>query len=277
MSNLQHTDVYVLGHQDAELARLELQGRFLRDLTRGALLRAGVGPGMRVLDFGAGAGDVSLIAAELVGPTGEVLGVDRSEEAVQRARARYAALGVSNAHAVVGDEDTLGQESYFDAVIGRLVLLHQRDPAATVQRLAGLVRPGGILAFHEIEIDAGCWSRPRLPLLDQAWGWIVTALIRGGMVTDIGARITDGFARAGVQEAVVMREGRVERGGESGSHEYMARMVRTMAPIIERMGIASAEELGLDTLAERLSHEAAALDAQFIPIFLTAAWGRRAG
>ena len=71
---------YVLGHDAAEQQRLEQQGTNLQSLTRRLLRGAGLVPGMRVLDVGCGAGDVTLIAAELVGSSGMVVGIDRSAE-----------------------------------------------------------------------------------------------------------------------------------------------------------------------------------------------------
>ena len=277
----QHTaTTYVLGHQDAELARLEQQGRFLRGLTRDVLVRAGLREGMSVLDFGAGMGDVSLIAAEIVGPSGAVLAVDRAEVAAQRAQARFDALGVRQASTRVGDErlvDELAEAGGFDAVIGRLVLLHQPDPAATVARLAAAVRPGGVIAFHEIEISAGCWSEPRLPLLETVWGWIVEAFTSGGMVTDIGARIAQGMDAAGLIEPCVVREGRVERGQGSDATAWLARTAETLAPLIQARGIATARQMMIDTLAARLHTEAVEAHGSFIPVFFSSAWARKPG
>ena len=79
---------YALGHSQQELDRLVFQGRFIGDLTAHVLRLAGLGSGMRVLDVGCGAGDVSFLAASLVGPDGFVFGVDKSPEAVAMARER---------------------------------------------------------------------------------------------------------------------------------------------------------------------------------------------
>ena len=57
---------YHLGSDEDELARLDLQGRALAPATRAIFAAAGIRPGMRVLDLGCGAGDVSFVAAELV-------------------------------------------------------------------------------------------------------------------------------------------------------------------------------------------------------------------
>ena len=64
---------YVLGHTAAELARLDAQAQALAEPTRLAMGLAGLRPGMRVLDLGAGTGEVALLAAELVGPEGSVV------------------------------------------------------------------------------------------------------------------------------------------------------------------------------------------------------------
>ena len=75
---------YQLGSADDELARLELQGRALAQATFMIFDAAGIRPGMRVLDLGCGVGDVAFVAADLVGPDGYVVGVDRSPEALAR-------------------------------------------------------------------------------------------------------------------------------------------------------------------------------------------------
>src|SRR6202007_1153318 len=90
---LQDPHPYPLGYSESEFRRLERMAAFFRDLTEEVLRRAGVAPGMHVLDVGCGVGDVSLLAGTLVGPTGAVLGIDRSAEAVDTARRRAAAAG----------------------------------------------------------------------------------------------------------------------------------------------------------------------------------------
>ena len=77
---------YVLGHSDQELARLNEQARIVEPITRRFFREAGLVPGMRVLDVGSGAGDVSFLAADLVGHSGAIVGVDRSSAAVAATR-----------------------------------------------------------------------------------------------------------------------------------------------------------------------------------------------
>jgi ubiquinone/menaquinone biosynthesis C-methylase UbiE len=82
---------YVLGTSREELERLIWQDRMiLRPITETLLHRVGVSTGMRVLDLGCGTGDVSMLAASLVGPSGSVVGIDQSPETI--ALARHCAL-----------------------------------------------------------------------------------------------------------------------------------------------------------------------------------------
>src|SRR5207244_1041380 len=94
-NNNSQSATYVLGHSDAELERLMVQSRFLGDLTEPLLRQAGVEPGMHVLDLGCGPGDVSFMAASLVGCSGSVLGVDKSCESIRLARERTVQTGFS--------------------------------------------------------------------------------------------------------------------------------------------------------------------------------------
>ena len=79
---------YALGHSQQELDRLSRQAQAFEPFTRQLLEQAGISAGMRVLDVGCGSGDVAFLAAELVGPGGEVIGVDRAIAAIRRGTAR---------------------------------------------------------------------------------------------------------------------------------------------------------------------------------------------
>jgi len=73
---------YALGHSEQELQRLSHQGQVFGAFTHQLFEEAGISQGMRVLDVGSGSGDVAFLAADLVGPSGEVVGVDRERTAV---------------------------------------------------------------------------------------------------------------------------------------------------------------------------------------------------
>src|SRR4029077_20794169 len=96
---------------------------------------AGIGPGRRVLDIGSGAGDVAMLAAKLVGPSGAVVGVERDATTIARARARVAAAGLSNVSFVHGDVAGVESAETFDAVVGRLILEYIPHPGSVLHSL----------------------------------------------------------------------------------------------------------------------------------------------
>ncbi|MXY97899.1 MAG: class I SAM-dependent methyltransferase, partial [Gemmatimonadetes bacterium] len=142
---------YTMGRSDEETDRLIEQSRLLRPITERFLKSAGLARGMRVLDIGSGAGDVALVAAELVGPEGEVVGVDMNPEILETARERVRQAGHRNVEFKAGDVHTLETGSDFDALIGRLVLMYLPDPVATLKQLVTRLRPRGLVVFQEID------------------------------------------------------------------------------------------------------------------------------
>jgi ubiquinone/menaquinone biosynthesis C-methylase UbiE len=142
---------YVLGHSDRELERLHRQAQLINPITRHILVEAGLSPGMRVLDVGSGAGDVAFLAAELVGPSGQVVGVDRSSIALARARSRAEEKALGNVTFHDGELSAMVFGQLFDAAIGRYVLCFQPDPVALLRETSRFVRPGGIILFHEAD------------------------------------------------------------------------------------------------------------------------------
>ena len=116
---------YALGHSPTEIRRLGIQAAIIRPITMRLLQGLGVSPGMRILDVGCGEGDVAMLAAELVGESGAVVGIDRSEAAILAARARAATA--KNVHFLMAPPDDTLDAASFDVVIGRYVLIYQDD------------------------------------------------------------------------------------------------------------------------------------------------------
>ena len=85
-------------------------------------VEAGIRPGMRVLNLGCGAGDVTFVAADLVGPEGSVVGVDHSPDALARARLRAGQRGLTQVQFVESDIHDPVPGGQFDAIVERLVL-----------------------------------------------------------------------------------------------------------------------------------------------------------
>jgi ubiquinone/menaquinone biosynthesis C-methylase UbiE len=172
---------YVLGVSAQEQERLRAQGDAVGPMTLRLITQAGVGQGQRVLDVGCGTGDVSLLAARLVGAGGEVVGIDREAQMVEAARKRANDLGLANVRFVQGDFRELGAaEGAFDAAVGRLVLMYQADAVEAVRRLTRTVRPGGLVLFQEYDSTLPPTSLVPMPLHVKVRSWIWRTLERSG-------------------------------------------------------------------------------------------------
>ncbi len=265
--------VYVLGSSAHEHKRLMVQADRLAPFTRRFLLAAGIAPGMRVLDVGCGAGDVALLAAELVGPTGAVVGVDRDPGVLAVACER--ATANPWATFVQADFRALPVEGLFDAVIGRCVLAHQADPVAALRSLLPHLRPGGIVAFQEPDMDHAA-AVPPLPTFDRATGWIRATFARGGGHPRMGTELFATFAAAGLPAPTMQFDARIGGGPDDPAYDRIAAVVRSLLPKMEEWGIATADEVRIETLADRLRAEAVAAGAVITSPACIGAWVRTA-
>jgi len=263
---------YILGHSSEELERLNEQARLIGAFTRRFFEEAGVATGMRVLDVGCGAGDVSLLARELVGPAGQVIGFDRSEAGVVTARSRANAQGFANVSFHVGDPSEVTFEVPFDAVIGRYVLMFQPDPATMLRRLSKQVRSGGVVVFHEVNCD-DARSLPSVKTYDQCWRWLISAM--RGADTNLGTKFPEVFLKAGLPAPMMRLEALIGGGTKSTKPiELIVGLISTMLPEIEKMGIATGAKIDIATLASRMQKEAVERSAVLIGRSEISAWCR---
>jgi ubiquinone/menaquinone biosynthesis C-methylase UbiE len=227
---------------------------------------------MRVLDLGSGAGDVAMLAARFVGPEGEVVGVERDPEAVASATARVAQAGLSNIRFVQGDVQTLqGVAGGFDAVVGRLVLMYLPDPAAALRRAAELVQPGGLVCIQEGDM-AYDWAAPMTPLWAQIRTLFLTTLERAKASARMGLLLYPTYVAAGLPSPELRLE--CALGGGDMAWAW-ANVMRGVLPLMERLGVTTAAELGAETLADRLQDELRAAKGMVISPPMIGAWARR--
>src|SRR6266853_4996770 len=143
------TSDYALGSTDAEHERLIWQAARVAPITERLFREAGIGSGQRVLDIGSGVGDVAILAARLVGPSGEVVGIERDPRSIARARDRVAEAGLRNVSFTQTDVSQIPDNEPFDAAVGRFILMWLPNPVAALRSLSRLVRPGGGFACLE--------------------------------------------------------------------------------------------------------------------------------
>jgi SAM-dependent methyltransferase len=262
---------YLLGHAEAEVDRLLLQGRLYNDHTERALRLAGLAPGMRVLDVGCGPGDVSIVASRLVGPSGSVTGVDATPEILEFARTRAADSGLSTisfVRATIPDVPLAGQ---VDAVIGRLILMHLPDPVAALRRLATSVRPGGVIVFHEFDISSA-HSAPELPLFGLVRDLIVRSFRGAGLPTECGSSLYSLFQRAGLPAPRLTLGAPMGGADDVDVFAFAVGVWRLMFPVAQRLGLVTDEVSDVDGLLPRLRTEAASADAVVTLPALISAW-----
>jgi len=141
---------YFLGTHDEELQRLGLQHRVWREAVLDCWRQAGITTGSRVLDVGAGPGFAAADLAEIVGPAGEVVAVERSARFVEAGRAMLDKHRITNVryHELDLMTDPLPGSGY-DATWCRWVACFVSSPTLLIDKIAAAIRPGGVAIFHE--------------------------------------------------------------------------------------------------------------------------------
>ena len=155
---------YVLGTHDEEVARLGLQHRIWRPVVLNCWQKAGITIGSRVLDVGAGPGYAATELAEIVGPAGKVVAVERSSNFLRALKERCRARSLDNVdiHELDLMTDNLPEGPY-DFSWCRWVASFLTDPALLIRKLAGVMRPGSVAIFHEYGHYLTWRFIPRLP------------------------------------------------------------------------------------------------------------------
>ncbi len=251
---------YVMGHSDRERRRLALQASILNPLTEQLLRRAGISTGMHVLDLGCGIGEVSLMAARLVGRHGAVTAIDIDQAALAIAadRAREQALG--NLHFVQGGIDQYEPGRTFDAVVGRHILIHSRDPLAIFRKAYEYLSPAGVAVFQEYDFSAVHSIYPACPLLDR-----LMAVFRDffGATThgNIGTQLLHLSLEAGFRAPDCRAEYPMDGGPDSPFYEWIVESFRSIAERAAAAGFVKATEFEVDALEQQLRQEAVSRNA----------------
>ncbi|HLZ21024.1 MAG TPA: class I SAM-dependent methyltransferase, partial [Ktedonobacterales bacterium] len=249
---------YALAQSGDEMRRLALQAEVLHTQpTRWLFAQAGLSVGMRVLDVGCGAGDGSFLAAEFVGPSGRVVGIDSSPQAIETARLRASRAGLSTVAFEKADLQAYESPEPFDALVGRAVLMHLPTPAAALQRLLRSVRPGGVVAFREVLIgEPFLEATPRSELVDRFNAWYMTdalpALEALGLEGKMGFRLHQVFRDAGLPAPQLWLHAPV--GSEPGwpGWEYIGQQVQMIAATAAKAGASLPSELEPASLGARI-------------------------
>jgi len=266
---------YVLGDDSEELARLDRQAASIAGATRLLLQAAGVAPGMRVLDLGTGLGHVARMIGEFVGTEGAVVGLDRSGHAIAAARHWCEEARESHVSFVEGDVTSWRAAEPFDAVVGRLILFHLAQPSDVVRHHLEHLRPGGL--FLAIDFDlGGARAEPFVPLALDALQWVEQAFVASGASPRIGARLASILRQTGLHDVNSLGVQAYLQPDNPMAASLLAGVVRSLAPVIVQRGIATADQIDVHTIEDRLARELQRLNAVLLPPTVAGAWGRKA-
>ena len=266
--------LYVMGRSAEETCRLQQQAQLYGPSTRRLLEDAGITTGMKVLDVGSGAGDVALLLADLVGPSGAVVGVDTNVAILETARARVRAAELRHVSLIEGDIRTVGLDNDFDAVVGRLVLLYLGNPAEALRAAAGHLRPGGIVAFQEADFTTGSIALPVSSLNQLLWHWWRETVGRAGLELSMGFKLYQAFMDAGLPAPQLHLDAPVGGGPGWAGYDYIAESIRSILPLMLKLGIATAAEVDIDSLAARFRDEVVSQHGVVMLPTFVGAWAR---
>ena len=263
----------MLGYTDSEQDRLIRQAAIITPITERLFREAGIRSGQRVLDLGSGMGDVAMMVARLVGPSGKVIGVERDANSIARAKERVAAAGFRNVSFLNNDVSNIVTDQPFDAVVGRFILMFLSDPVSVLRSVVHLVRPGGSVVFQEPSWAPMLAFGAGLPLWSRTRHLIHETLSRSSANREMGPALYRVFQEAGLPAPKMHLE--MPLGSEADFIRLTSDVLISVRPLAEQHKV-SLKELGdLDTLPERICTEVTAANTVVSLIAVVGAWSRK--
>jgi SAM-dependent methyltransferase len=245
----------------------------LEPFTEQLLVEAGVARGMRVVDLGCGGGDVSCLLAKLVGEEGQVIGVDRDGPSVARAKENAERRGHSNTTFVQRDlSEPLPEPHSFDAAVGRRVLMYLPSPVDTLCRVAAALRSGGLAIFQEADATMIPGRHHAFPLHDRVNEWILQTVAREGANIHMGFDLPRVLEQADLNVQHVRAVAEIEYGADNS----MFAITLAMQARIVQQGVATKDEIDIETLEERLAAERTEVGSIYVRSMSFGAWARKA-
>jgi len=266
------TDVYALGRDPGETARLQRQSEELGPDSAALLDRVGLRPGQDAIDLGCGPRGIIDLLAERVAPGGCVVGLDADPGHVAMAREFTAQRGLGSVQIVAADARHTGlPPGSFDLVHARTLLVNVPEPAEVLAEMVRLAKPGGRVASLEPDVEYTL-CHPAHPAYTRLWELFRAAHSRNGADLLIGRRLAELYRQAGLQDIGLEARARVCQPGDS-RRTIGPDLARSIHPVIVSLGLADQEELdGLDRAVRSHLDDPRTL---VVPHLSFLAWGRK--
>src|SRR5262249_22723968 len=165
--------------------------------------------------------------------SGQVVGLERDPKSIAKARARVSAAGLANVSFIELDLSELREFESFDAAVGRFILTFLPDPVAILGGLSRLVRPGGVLAFHEPSWAPALAQLALLPLWYATAAWVCETRQRAGANIEMGMDLYQTFVEAGLPAPAMRLE--MPLGKERDLAQWFQGVATTLQPQMEKL------------------------------------------
>lgn len=190
---------YVIDGGQAGKQRLRLLASVMEPTTSRLFDRLGLRMGMTCLDVGSGGGDVTLLLAGRVGPTGRVVGVDFDRDILRLAETEAQRVFPGRVEYRWADAENLQLPSTFNFVYARFLLSHLRHPQRCLAGMIAAVQPGGWIATEDIDFE-GQFCHPPSRAVER-YGELYQAVVRRkGADPTLGRKLPALFLEAGLKD-----------------------------------------------------------------------------
>ncbi|MDX2132901.1 MAG: methyltransferase domain-containing protein [Planctomycetota bacterium] len=238
---------YVLGTSSDEAVRLGLQHRLWSGCTHALWERAGIQPGLTVLDLGCGPGHASLDLAQIVGPTGRVIAIDESATFLKQLHDQAVARRAFSIERVLGDVQDLmnvlsEDKGLIDVAYARWVFCFLAHPERVVEGLASLIKPGGRVAVQDyFNYERSLTLAPRREAFTKVINAVGASWRARGGDTDVMARLPGLFLKHGFDVVDLNVVQRLARPGTPMWH-WPNSFWQTYVPRLVETGFITAED-----------------------------------
>jgi SAM-dependent methyltransferase len=259
----------MLGDSQAERRRLVAQAALMENEAAWLLDRLDIPAGGRAVDIGCGPVGILPQLSALVGPAGEVVGVDRHGDMLDHAARTCAELANVRLELADATATELPRRS-FDVAHIRLVLVNVPDPLAVLREAAAIVRPGGTVAVQEVD-----WLSWQCEPAHPAWTRLRTILTRlwhsRNLDPFIGRRLPAMLEQVGLVDVRAMSHAGVDM-VDDWYQRLIVSFGEMFRPRIVDAGLATADEL--NGLLAELSEHLAEPGTVVVRALTVQAWGK---